>query len=327
MGQQVWQELWNTRLDVLLLQALAWGAVGAVLGLLLAVAGTALLRRLGAWTWGWRHARWLRGAGYVLVALGGAVAGGAAGGLQGVSRGAEVVLRESQLATRVFPVAGEAGADLLLVLDQAARAGSVATLDSAALSAALEEFRAGRREVEVDGLVERVRGLSDAVVHEALASVTARVPGLGDHALLQTVVEASLAAIARRLLARELGKQAEALHLDAFYREVVDELPALAARAGDPRGASRVELAEHLVQRGLVPALLRPLRGFLRGQQLVAGLAWLGFLFVPPGLFALAEAIRLRREVPTAGPAPGAGPGAEGPAPGAGGPPPAGPGG
>lgn len=318
MGEQVWQELWNTRLDVLLLQALVWGAAGAVLGLVLAVAGTALLRRLGAWTWGWRHARWLRGSGYILVALGCAAAGGAAGGLQGVSRGAEVVLRESQLATRVFPVAGEAGADLLLVLDEAARAGSVATLDSAALSAALEEFRAGRRELDVDGLAERVRGLSDAVVHEALASVTARVPGLADHALLQTVVEASLAAIARKLLARELGKQAEALHLDAFYREVVDELPALAARAGDPRGASRAELAGHLVQRGLVPALLRPLRGFLRSQQLVAGLAWLGVLLVPPGLFALAEGIRLRREASRA---------VGGPAPGAEGSPPAGPGG
>lgn len=324
MGEQVWQELWDTRLDVLLLQALAWGALGAVLGLLLAVAGTALLRRQGAWTWGWRHARWLRWAGYAVVALGGAAAGGAAGGLQGVSRGAEVVLRESQLATRVFPVAGEAGADLLLVLDEAARGGSVATLDSAALSVALEEFRAGRRELDVEGLMERVRDLSDVVVHEAMASVTARVPGLGDHALLQTVVEASLASIARRLLARELGKQAEALHLDAFYREVVDELPALAARAGDPRSASRSELAEHLVQRGLVPALLRPLRGFLRSQQLVAGLAWLGFLFVPPGLFALAEAIRLRREARPASGDPARG--AEDPAPGTS-PPPAGSGG
>lgn len=292
----VWREVLDTRLHVLLLQGAAWGALGAGVGLAVGIVAFVLLRRRGAYGRGWRFERLLHGATAAVVALGCAAAGGWAGLCQGGLRGGEVVLRESQLATEVLPFAGGAGADLLFLLDRAAREAPEATTTTttAAVASPLEAFRRGQLEAEVVDLAARVERLGDQALLASLERARAQLPeSLRDGASAR-VVEGALAALLRRLVARELEGQARSLGLDPFLGDVVDGLPALAARSGDPRGATRAELSTHLVQKGLVPAVLHPLRGLARGQQLAALAVLLGFLLVPPLFFLLVERLQAR---------------------------------
>lgn len=280
----------------------AGAVIGGVAGLVVGLVAFFALRALGGYRWEWRHAGWLRGLTGLLMALGGAAAGATAGAAQGALVGVEVVLREGQLATKVFPVVGDAGADLLLTLDAVgpkldpAHPAAALVLPEAELAA----FREGKARLDVARLRERL-GRVGASSGEAVASLVAEQTlgragptwrGGGSEKLLRWVLGGLVQVAVDDVVAPGAVKKVPG---GAVLRDLLAGLPDAAKAGGDPCLISRADLSAHCVQRGVVPLCLLPAKALAREAQLVALGSWLLGALLVVALFRLAEWLRSRR--------------------------------
>jgi hypothetical protein len=295
----------ETELHTLLGMSALWSVIGGVVGLAAGVLAYVVVRKLGGYDWGWAHAKWIRWLTCAVVVLGTATAGGAIGLGKGASDGFEVVLRKSQLATEVFPVAGDVAADLIAMLylelsiDAATDdpSGAQAQAAKAERASKLTAFRAGTFEIDVVNLAEGANTLQSArvaeIVEELEDEVLTQFPSWRGGAF-EKVLNTVLVTLGEALVSHEVKK----LGLGKLVRQMqraVKALPKAAAKTGDPNRIDRAELSEHVVQFGVVPALMLPVRSFIRGYQFAAAAAFLGLLLLPVCFFRGAEFIRNRR--------------------------------
>ena len=290
------REVLGAQIHVLLWESTALSVIGLLLGAGLGVLSYFALRWMGAYRWEWRHARWFRGLTVVVNASLLAFTLGSVGMLEGGLQGGEAVLRRSQLATHVFPMAGGAAADVLASVYEAAPIAveDPSAIDPKQIEARLEEFRAGEWEIPAEDLIGRLQMLSDAVAEQLVSQVSEqvldRIPGLAE-GKDREMVEWALRLAGRSLVRGELEEASESEAV-AVGRDWLRTLPELAASEGDPETLSRAELQEHVVQGVIVPSLLVPLRQTIRSQQVVNLLVIPPFILVPILGFWIVESIR-----------------------------------
>jgi membrane protein YqaA with SNARE-associated domain len=296
----------KTQLLDLIGLSVAGTVLGAVVGFALGILGYFALKRVGGYDWGWAHAKWLRRVLAVVMALAGAATGAFVGLVDGSIRGFEQVLRESQLATEVFPVAGDFGADLVAALYvEVPRLES--GKDAVYPKQEVQAFRKGEWEVDVAKLAaltsvepERVATLVTALQEEALSSFPSWRGGSFERILNTVLVTLSQAIVATK--GRGIGLR----KVTKIMRKAIDALPSAAKKSGDPNTIGRENLSEHVVQFGVVPVLMWPVRSTARTYELLAILGLVLGSLLGAGMFRLAERIRTRNRLtpPTPGPTP-----------------------
>lgn len=283
----------------LLLETTKWTVFGAVGGLVLAIAAFWVLRRIGAYHWKWKHAKWLRGLTLALTLVLCPVLLGTAGFFQGVVRSTDYLLHESQFAREVLPKLGESGADCIAYFHL--RIPPVTPADSASSDESadkeLEAFRAGNWELNAAEFLGRVNRVTDKAVNETVSklkqSALERYPawkeGMGEKALtwfLDTFGES--------FLNKRVRQRMDRIGLEDRWRSLVDGLRPEAARAGDPNTISRKELSAYLVREGLIPVIEQPIRALARQQQAAMLILLCLVVIIPAGCFRLAELLRAR---------------------------------
>jgi hypothetical protein len=292
--QQGWvpmllREFGRSQASGFLLDLALWTGLGAVLGAALAVVTCGAFSR-----WGWydsagRFARGLRWMTFAVQVLLATLFVGLAAFWSGAIRGTERVLAQSQLAS-VFPEIGNTIADGMAWIQL--RAQPHGDTNEAALTSAMEEFRAGKWELHATRFLQKL----DTFREESVTNLVARLQqsalenapqlkgGFGEKLLHYL-----LHGLGRRLVEQNVASGLKSCGADHVYQAIRLQLPAEAAKAGGPETISRREISDFLVRDGIVPGILKPIRFTARAQQtpllLLAGLV----LFAPPIAFRLAR--------------------------------------
>jgi hypothetical protein len=278
-------EILKTQVHVVIGLLVLWAAIGLVGGIVLAVVVYQLLGRLGAWKLDWKHGKTLRVLSAVWLVLAFATCGAWIGGAQGVMFGVERVVRRSQFHDKILMPVGEVTADGLLFVDISLRNMDPETHKVAPLTEEqkelLQAFREGRAELNVNEFNERVAMLRDHVVDEAVEELNAQLKertGLEAEGLAKSLLDWLLRGLVRHASNREAEE-----HLGQImecYRTLPDA-------ADDSGMISRTALAHHLVERGAVPAIMKPTRYVVRTTQIPWALGMAGSLIPPLLLFWL----------------------------------------
>ena len=298
------RELGRSQTSGFLLDIGGWTLLGATLGAALALITCIAFSRLGWYDLRWRFARGLRWTTFTAQVLLGAIFFGLAGFWQGAIYGTERVLTQSQLATSVFPEIGNTIADGMAWIQL--RATSNRATNDSALTAELEEFRAGKWELHATRFLQELDDFHEATVTNFVAqleqSALERAPqlkgGLGEQLL-----HGLLSGLGRRLVEHKLTGELKNYGADRVYKTIRTQLSAEAAKAGAPETISRPEISAFLVRDGIVPGILQPVRFTARAQQLPLLLLGLLVLCAPPICFRLAQK-RLAQSNPTVPPPP-----------------------
>jgi len=276
-----------------------WTVLGAVLGLIVALAAFFGLRALGAYRWEWKHARWMRVLTLVTMLALCTLFAGTIGFFHGVWRGTDVVLHKSQLATEVFPRIGEVAADVMAIVHlygtDLTEPESVASNGFA--KAEIEAFRAGAGELDVPEFLRRLDGITDKtmqqVIDEAKQRALGKFPqwkGRAGERILNWFLDMFGKALVKKTVQDQLGKRKWFKLLQA----ALDGLPAEAARAGSVNTIARNELSAYFVREALIPSIQLPIRAFVRSQQITVLVLALLTIAVPPMCFRVAEMVRSR---------------------------------
>jgi hypothetical protein len=276
-------------------------AVGVGTGVIVGVALTWLTLRSGLFTMQWRPGRWLRWLAVAWLLLAVALLGGVVGAGEGALFGLGRALREGRVRERTLRPAARAGIILLGTVDgllTSLAAGEGATLGPEG-EAALNAFEQGEREIDLDHLSERLKTLEAEAGSAVAAAARAQLDSLGDG----LGPFASMLSQGGDLLGGDLvkgGARAALAGTDLDPTAFLAELPAYAARSGDPRGISAAELEPFLLDRFLVPAVEDPLRRVVRAQEKVLGFLAFTAWLAPVVFFWLARRIepRVRPEAP-----------------------------
>lgn len=290
----VLRELLKSQSHVLFGHLIGWGMMGGFIGMIFSLVLFFMLRAVGAYTWEWKHAKWFRLLTAILLVGAGTVLGGFIGAGQGALSGGEVVLRKSQLAEDVFPIASDYGAEMLArVYLQTGKE----ELSGKEIEATIERFRNNEWELNVVELLRRVDQASHKMLNDVIETTKAQfqesnpeMKGQASEGLLFSV----MSTLARALAAREARNQFRKLGfgLDKIFEDLVLRLPEAAKLKGDPETMSQSELSEHLTQKGLVPLILVPIRHIVRSYQLVCVGIFMAFLLLPILGFFFAEMLR-----------------------------------
>ncbi len=279
---------------LVILWALLGATVGALAGLVLFLAA----RALGAFRLEWRHGKWLR----LLAALALVVACGAAGATAGVAegtdRGVRRAVHEGAFRTGVLDRAGEVGAlgfawvDLLL---RSHEAGSGLRL-RAGDEARLRRFVRGEEEIHPGEFLARLGKAEEKIATEAVAVAKAKVlagASLPAGGLAEKLVGEALEFLARRVLREKVRETFETRGADVV--SFFEGLPAAARATGNPDTIGYRELAAHVVEGALVPAIAKPARSLARGQQVASAALAAGVLLLVCLAFAAGRWMERRR--------------------------------
>jgi hypothetical protein len=308
--RRILEELERSQAMEFLGEVALWTLAGGLAGLFLAAAAFIAFRSLGWYQSQWNHAKWVRPTAGVLSALVCAVLLGLAGFWHGVIRGSERVFTQSQLATDVFPRVGDAFADGVVWLDELITHGTNITSRADQVKARLNSFRAGEWEWDVPGFLRRL----DQFQQESVAELTQRIvqnvledyPKLKD-SLGELILRPTLAAFVRQVALRQVNEQLQ--KPGGVVASARERLLAEAARSGNPDTISHRELSQYVVQRGVLPSVLTPLRSIARSQQILMAFLSVSVVVLP------ALAFRLASDRGATPPAPSAGTGGAGSSP------------
>lgn len=290
LAKQVFDEVLASQAHQLVWISAKWAVLGGVVGLVAAILALFAFRKVGWYRSGWRFERWVRWPVWVLSVLGCAGLAGTAGFFVGVIRGSEVVLLNSQLATKVFPVVSDALADGLAGAQVYLSDTNDLVRSGTNVFARVESFRRGEWEVDAPLLLRQLDGLQSGAVTNLMGEIEARL--VAGSAQLQSglpnkLLHYTLQLIGKTLVERKLGSELKRVNLDDFYRVVRDRLVEEARRNGNPDTISRKDLSAFVVREVVVPSVLKPVRVFAGGQvKLFLFLAFLT-LVVPALLFEL----------------------------------------
>lgn len=305
IGSRILQELAKSHGTQFLIETVKWTVLGALGGLLLAVVLFLVLRKLGAFRWEWRHAKWFRWLTLAWLLIATPFCTGTVGFFEGMWRGSRIVLHESHLGVDVFPKIGDAASLCLAYLHLL-----VPRLDSDANGRAgefpkteLEAFQAGAWELDVPEFQRRL----DRITAETMAKATTKLKNaaLEEYPSLrggvgETVINWFVDKLGGTLV-KEGVEQVDRFGVQKRFAAVLDALPAEAARAGAPSTIAHKELSAYLVKQALVPCIELPIRSVVRSQQSGAWLMLAVVVVIPILCFQVAEFVRRRmgkQEVP-----------------------------
>jgi len=295
------EELGREEVVAVLKSSLAWGALGALLGLLLSGAIHFGYRRLGWYACGTTGGRWALRLALVLVTVLCIALGALAGLGEGVHRRAHDAVAHSRIGTQLLPPVSDLAAEACSWLYLAVETGRAP--DQAAAAARLQAFRDGRWELDVQEFLDRAAALRDGTFAHLLGqleqSIFDRYTDLRGGTIEQAV-RTAIRRVGPHLLEARLSEELERRGVEPIRVAIRDRLVAEAARRGEPRTIGFADLSDFLRREGIIPAIVTPVRTFIRQQQvLFVGLALAACLV--PGL--VCRACRAR-PVPPAAPPP-----------------------
>ncbi|MBM3839471.1 MAG: hypothetical protein FJ398_16175 [Verrucomicrobia bacterium] len=274
-----------------------WTLLGAAIGIAVAAVACAVFWRLQWYEISWRFARALR---WTLFALATVISGalfGLAGFWSGAIAGSERVLSRSQLATDVFPKIGDAIADAMAWV-QVRPQFSTMTND-VELSSKLAEFRAGKWELHAEEFLQQIASIKGEVtnlVAKVEQSTLRLAPqlkgGLGEKLLHQF-----LKGLGRLVVEKKAASELKGWGADRIYYAILQELKTAAANAGHPDTIARSEISSLLVEKGIVPAIMKPIRATARAQQLPLIALALMAIVLPPLCVRLARRWSARKSI------------------------------
>jgi hypothetical protein len=303
LGRQIFDELVATQIHRLVWASAKWAILGGFVGLLVAVAMIIGARAAGWYRSGWKHAKWFRWSLWILTVPVCIALIGVAGFWKGVIQGSEQVLMESQLATKVFPRAGDAMADVAAFIQVYLSDTNDASRSETNLTAKIEAFRSGAWEVDAPAFLqqlERAHGdfITNAVV-ETEQDLIASVPYL-QSGLANKVVHRCFDQFGAALVRMSLNSQAKRLGTDGYYQALGDRLVADARKQSPSETISRPELSAFFVREAMVPGIMKPIR-ILSGEQAKL-FFWLGIIAgaVPAVFFRFTFGLIKAPAVPTA---------------------------
>jgi hypothetical protein len=284
------REFGRSQVSGFIFDLIKWTILGAAIGAAVAAAACWVFFRLQCFEISWRFARALRWTLFALTTVISAVLFSLAGFWSGAIAGSERVLSRSQLATDVFPKIGDAIADAMAwvqVRPQFSR-----MTNDVELSSKLEEFRAGKWELHAAQFLQQMASIKQEVItnlvaqveHSALLRSPKLKGGLGEKLLHQF-----LDGLGRLAAAKQAASELKGWGADRVYFAVVQELQTAAANHGHPDTIARSEISALLVQKGIVPAIMRPIRSTARAQQLPLVAIAIVAMVLPPLCVRLAR--------------------------------------
>ncbi len=297
------RELVRSQTGGVVVDLVKWTLLGALLGIAVAVVGCFVFSRMGWYDLRVRFARGLRWTVFTLTVLLSAVLFSMAGFWSGALSGSERVLSKSQLATEVFPKIADVIADGMAWIQ--VRAAQPENLGTNEMTLKLDEFRAGKWELHAAHFQTQLDEFRNDSIVDAVnwleRNALERAPQLKG-GFSEKLLHKFLHGLGRLLVEKKASSQLKSWGADRVYAAIRDKLAAEAARAGDPATISHPEISAFIVQQGIVPGIMKPIRTTARAQQLpLIGIA-LMVMVVPPLCIRLAQS-RFGKDAPVAAPA------------------------
>jgi hypothetical protein len=295
------QEMGRADFLALLKVCLLWGVLGAIVGLCLGLGAYRLFRRARWYDSRTTTTRWVHRSlgvittGLVVLLL------GTAGAWEGVHREAPGVIERGRIGRELLPQLADFLSLQLARLDLLLRTGGKSSVKTE--EAYVAEFVAGKREIDVPALLQRMQALQKEIYATATAELESRaraempwLRGAPGQKFLHHVVSEVTAVLLDHKLSTELQRHGMAQTYDA----VRHRLEAEAARTGNPATIGQRDLAAFIQREGLVPAFIAPIRSFARQQQILCGVLAVLTCILPAVVCRIA---RPRASAPTPAPA------------------------
>jgi hypothetical protein len=270
--RQIFNELAASQMHWLLWHSMKWAVIGALLGLLGSLVIMQLFRRIGWYQSGWRRAGWIRWPLWVVSVTVCVLLAAAAGLCRGLARGTEHVLLNSQLATKVFPVVGDALADGLAGFQLYAASTNSGAATRTNVMAGVESFRSGGWELNVPLLQSRLDQMEAGAISNVVANLesnlVARTPQL-QSGLPNVLLHQSLNFASKLIIERKIHSELKSRKLDQRYAALRAGLLSEAQKSGAPDTIARAELSAFTVRELVVPGLMVPIRMLLAEQAVL----------------------------------------------------------
>jgi hypothetical protein len=284
------RELGRSQASGLIFDLVIWTLLGALLGVIISILACVLFSRIRWYDFQWRFARAVRWTVFVLTVVVTAALFSLVGFWSGAIQGSERVLSKSQLATDVFPKIADVVADVMAWVQ--VHATLPAEADGTNLSVKLDEFRAGKWELHAAQFLRQLDSLKEATITNAVAkleqSALERTPQLKG-GLSEKLLHQLLSGLGRLVVERKVANQLKSWGADRVYFAIREKLTTEAAKSGSRETIMRSEISQFLVQEGIVPGVMKPIRSTARMQQLplvvIAGLV----MVLPPLCIRLAK--------------------------------------
>lgn len=284
------REFWRSQATGFVLDLTKWTLLGALFGVLVAVLACVVFSRIGWYDIRMRFARGLRWTVFTLMVLVSASLFGVAGFWSGAIQGSERVLSKSQLATGVFPKIAEVIADGMAWVQVRATQPESASTNEVNLK--LDEFRAGKWELHSAQFLTQLDELKEDAITNALVrleqSALQRTPQLKG-GLSEKLLHQLLSELGRLLVEKKVSSELKGWGADRVYFAIREQLKIEAGKSGHPDTISRSEVSTFLVQEGIVPGIMKPIRATARSQQLPLVAIAVMVLVVPPLCLRLAR--------------------------------------
>lgn len=290
LARQILHEIAASQIHHLLWASIKWATLGALLGLALAIVAIILFRRAGWYRSEWKHAGWIRWPLWISTVIFCPLLLGTAGFWKGAIHGSERVLLKSQMATDVFPKAGDVVADGVAAIQVFLTDTNSATRSETNLTARVGAFRNGEWEVNAPAFVRQMDEISADAMAGFVAALEAKA--VASHPRLQTglgrtLLHQSLGGFGAALARKKLDSEMKRLGVADFYHALRDRLVVEARQHGDPDTINHRELSAFIVKEAIVPSLMKPIRTFAGGQaKLFVLLALLAAVLPPAGFRA-----------------------------------------
>jgi len=249
-----------------------WAVIGLAVGVVLALGTFAWMRRAAAPSVALWHAGCLRVgvAAWLVVSLG--TLGLIAGANEGLVPAGRRILEQPSVRSGYLEPLGEVGADALCLLDAALNAAERGTDLRAASVSVGRGCEDGA--LDVPGLQARIGRVERHSVEAAVGLVKERV-GLGRGTKVRELADDLLDRLLKAVVRLSLGPGARTVFGEVGLRDVRDmleRLPEAAAAHGTSGRLDRGALSTHIVRHAVIPATLRPVRAFVRANQIGAAL-------------------------------------------------------
>lgn len=304
MHQEIFKFILTNQLPGMIGIVALWTMIGAILGLLLGLAAYFRVRALGGYRLEWRYTAWLRALAAVLT-VGSAVAcGGIIGFYDGAWRGVQQVAVQGDFGTRLMPRVGGYGAQLIAgVYSLYPSVGDSKRPDMShqEMRKQMASFADGKWEIDIYRMQERVSNtpkyVIDAAIRDLLHDSRIRYPAAKD-AASQKILYWFLQRVGEGILPAEVNQFSDAVSESSvvkYTRKILRDLPAEAAKTGNPQTIGYNHLSAYLARESMQPFFVKPARSIARAHQVGVVIWFLFTLAVPVGGFRLAEYLRQRR--------------------------------
>ena len=270
LTRRVIREIAATQAHQFFLATVKWTLLGGLAGVTLSLVWIAATHAAGLFRSGWRYQAWVRWLLWILLVLATTGALAVAGFWKGVVRGSEQVLLHSQIGTQALPLVGQVAADGMAAIQLYRAETNRSAWSPKELNRRLEPFRDGAWEVNAPAFARDLHLLPAEVATNLLPQLwreaVARVPQLDQNPTRDFFLR-GVRLLEGALSGNRLDGHLEQAGASPFLKNLREKLVAEAARTGPPESIGRLELAAFVVQEGIVPAILVPIRSFARSQR------------------------------------------------------------